>query len=221
MLLNGRFFYCALSLFFIFFNVTSYAQSNFIEGEDYEIITPKESGSTPPTKVDVLEFFSYTCPYCNQLAPLIKSWGEENLDKVNMMHSSVPGSSSNHPWTTFSRLYYTTEALNVEDQTHFAIFHAYHTKRNPMSNTNLMWQELAVYMESKGITKEEFESTFNSFSVNLKVEQARKEALGVNLQGTPTILLDNRILVKSSRKGIPAMVSTTEYLVDEILAGRK
>ncbi|MBC7780887.1 MAG: hypothetical protein H7125_12380, partial [Proteobacteria bacterium] len=45
-----------------------FAQSAPRVGSDYRIITAQ---STPPDRIEVLEFFYYGCPFCQQLEPLL------------------------------------------------------------------------------------------------------------------------------------------------------
>ena len=95
-----------------------------IEGRDYvrlQMPQPTEVAD----KVEVIEFFWYGCPACNQLEPLIKSWSKSLPADVNFR--KVPAIFRDS-WAPGARLFYTIEALNLP-QLHDAVFHAWHAER--------------------------------------------------------------------------------------------
>ena len=51
-------------------NLPAFAQT---AGKDYVPVQPAQPGDTPG-KIEVLEFFSYGCPHCNDFNPLIHAW---------------------------------------------------------------------------------------------------------------------------------------------------
>ena len=51
--------------------VSSVGAAELVEGRDYTRLN-----APPPTdrKIEVIEFFSYGCPHCNDLEPYLQAW---------------------------------------------------------------------------------------------------------------------------------------------------
>ncbi|MCK7497476.1 MAG: hypothetical protein MZW92_46825 [Comamonadaceae bacterium] len=47
--------------------------ADLARGRDYEPIDPPQPGDDP-AKIEVIEFFSYGCPHCKDLNPLVARW---------------------------------------------------------------------------------------------------------------------------------------------------
>lgn len=63
-------------------------------GRDYRVIEPAQS-TEDPGRIEVVEVFSYACPHCNDLNPLIHKWAAKLL-------RDVPTSSGYRPISTRS-----------------------------------------------------------------------------------------------------------------------
>src|SRR5207248_1368752 len=59
-----------------------------VEGTDYRKIGPPQPTDSPG-KIEVIEFFSYMCPHCNEFYPLVSIW-EAKLPR-NVVFRRVPG----------------------------------------------------------------------------------------------------------------------------------
>src|SRR5215831_3106660 len=93
--------------------------ANWVEGQHYFLIKPAQPTNVAPGKVEVIEVFSYGCPFCFQWLPTIDKL-KTALPKQAAM-SYLPASW--HPeegWLTFQRAYFAAEALGVAEKSHEA-----------------------------------------------------------------------------------------------------
>src|SRR5256885_2114922 len=58
-----------------------------VEGTDYRKVEPRQPTDSPG-KIEVIEFFSYACPHCNEFYPLVSIW-QAKLPK-NVVFRRVP-----------------------------------------------------------------------------------------------------------------------------------
>ena len=79
-----------------------------VQGTDYTLIQPSQTPTTTG-KVEVIEFFSYGCPHCFHMAPLLKQWQKTELP-ANAVLVRVPVSFGRREWGQLVRAYYTLEA---------------------------------------------------------------------------------------------------------------
>ncbi|HEY8384787.1 MAG TPA: thiol:disulfide interchange protein DsbA/DsbL, partial [Porticoccaceae bacterium] len=68
-----------------------------------------------------------------------------------------------------------------------------------------------------GVSREDFDKTFNSFGVTSAVKQAESRLRGYRTQGTPEIVVNGTYRVSSRMTGgHQGMLDVTTYLIDKI-----
>ena len=91
------------------FGLASPAQAQQLAtGRDYNVIEPAMV-TDEPAKIEVLEFFSYGCPHCNDLNPLLVKWAAKQ--PADVAFRRVPVGFGNPYYQLMARLYYSLEAL--------------------------------------------------------------------------------------------------------------
>ena len=115
----------------------------FTEGKDYVLLSNPSPPATPG-KVEVIEFFSYTCPHCYNLEPAAREWLKRKPDQVAFVRIAVSFSAN---WEPSARAYYAAEALGVLDKIHPRLFEAIH--QNPRMNLD----ELAAFFATQGVDR--------------------------------------------------------------------
>ena len=84
-------------------NLPAFAQT---AGKDYVPVQPAQPGDTPG-KIEVLEFFSYGCPHCNDFNPLIHAWAAKLPNDVLPAHDGlvieIPDCQSCHCFLQFPK----------------------------------------------------------------------------------------------------------------------
>ncbi|UOD50547.1 thiol:disulfide interchange protein DsbA/DsbL [Orrella daihaiensis] len=148
---------------------------------------------TEPGKIEVLEFFAYTCPHCAVLEPLVTKWKAGLPSKVAF--SSVPV-AFNQAMKPFQYFYYSLEAVGRLDL-HPKFFVALHQEKK-----RLFSQEAMIdWAVDQGVDRKQFTAAMNSFGVKSKATRADQLAKGYAIQGTPSIAVGGRYLTSPSEAG--------------------
>src|SRR5690554_538227 len=92
--------------------------------ERYVTVDPAQPSDTTG-KIEVLEFFAYTCPHCNAIEPMVEKWAKTLPDNVVLKPVPVAFNAS---MADLQKLYYSLEALDRLDL-HAEVFTAIHKER--------------------------------------------------------------------------------------------
>jgi len=159
----------------------------------YQDITPAVP-TTSGDKIEVVEMFWYGCPHCYAFEPYLNRW-KKSLPK-DVAFVRVPA-IFNPKWEFSARIYYTAEVMGVLGKMHEHIFDAIHKEHRPLGNLG----EVAALFAQYGVDKKEFESTFNSFAVNSKVNWARHLTKVYGIDGVPTMIVAGKYRTSASLAG--------------------
>lgn len=170
----------------VLFAPTTQAQAT--KGQ-YVTIEPAQPSDTTG-KIEVLEFFAYSCSHCNALEPLVEAWAPTLPDNVVLKPVPVAFNAS---MADLQKLYYTLESLNRLDL-HKEVFKAIHAESKRIYDA----KAITNWVVSKGIDRKAFEDVFNSFGVNSKVMRANELAKIYNVEGTPSIAVGGKYLTSPS-----------------------
>lgn len=160
-----------------------------VDGVDYQRLSqaqPTDTGS----KVEVLEFFWYNCPHCNVFEPYLAEWAKKQGDRIVLKRVPVGFRDSFVPQ---QKLYYTLEAMNRLDL-HKQVFDAIHQKRQKLDRE----EQIMAFIEQQDIDKKKFTDTFNSFSVQSKVNRVRQLQEAYRINGVPTVAVDGQYITSPS-----------------------
>lgn len=169
------------------FTLATPAQAQTV-GKDYTPITPAQPTENP-AKVEVLEFFSYGCPHCADLHPLLAPWVAKQA--ADVVVKKVPITFGRAAWGNIAKLYYTLEITGDLARLDGEVFRAIHSQR-----VNL-FEERGVmeWVAKNGVDQKKFADTFNSFGVNSKVRRGDQLAQAYKIQGVPALAVDGKYLV--------------------------
>ena len=173
-------------------------------GKDYTLITPAQP-TDDAAKIEVLEFFSYGCPHCSDLHPLISAWDAKKPGDV--VFKRVPVSFGRAAWANAAKLYYTLEATGDLAKLDGDVFKAIHNDR-----TNLFDEKAILeWVTKKGVDPKKFSETFNSFGVMSKVKRGDQLAQSYKISGVPAVAVDGKYLVGGQSFG--EVLATTDKLI--------
>lgn len=161
--------------------------------DQYELIIPPQ----PPTtegKVEVAEFFLYTCPHCYAFEDDLNLWVEGKPSYVDFV--KMPA-IFNENQIVMGKVYYTAEALGVLSKLNAAIYKAIHQDNRKLSNEAEMMQLFA----ENGISNDDFRKTFYSFSVDVKVRQAGVMTSKYGITGVPAMTVQGKYRLSSGKAG--------------------
>lgn len=178
----------------------------------YVTIEPAQPSDTTG-KVEVLEFFAYTCPHCFTMEPMVERWSQTLPDNVVLKRVPV---AFNAGMADLQKLYYSLEALDRLDL-HEKVFHAIHRERKRIYDFDAM----ADWIETQGVDAKQFQAAFQSFGINNKVARANELAKNYNVEGTPSIAVGGRYVTSPSMAGsYEGTIAEAQKRLDAVLAGK-
>ena len=183
-----------------------------VPGKKFVPINPPQPTQTAG-KVEVIEFFSYACPHCASLQPSLAAWLKRKPADVEFRR--VPA-VFNESWAPLAQLYYTLEAMGLVDKLHHDVFAAIHTQKVKLQDPKVLGEWIA----SKGVNRQKFNDTYNSFSVRSLAKRAVDAAGRYRVEFTPALVVDGRYLTGPS---MTSAGNTIDYdgffkVVDELIA---
>ena len=182
------------------------AQMAFIEGTDYQPISPAVKTSQPD-KVVVTEIFWYGCPHCFRFEPYVERWSA-NLPE-GVVFEQVP-SSLNPRWTEHARAYYAFKMMDALDKSHKALFDAIHVKRQRLTSLDM----LAEFAGEIGLDEKVFRETYFSFPVETLIRKNIQKEKRYGHRGVPAVIVNGKYLVSASVAGSnQRMIEIMSYLV--------
>ena len=177
-------------------------------GKDYKPVSPPLA--TPKGKIEVVEFFSYGCPHCNDFHPLISQWAAKLPKDVSFRR--VPVSFNRPEWARFSRIYFALDSIGELAKLDAAVFIAIHEQRVAFKNDDAV----LAWVTSKGVDGKKFAEAYNSFSMASRVQRADQEATAARIGGVPAVVVDGRYLVNNEAvSSFDQLLKLTDAIIEK------
>jgi protein dithiol oxidoreductase (disulfide-forming) len=190
------------------------AQRNFQEGQDYISLDKRVPGDTAAGKVEVIEFFWYSCPHCNSFEPRLEQWIAKLPKEVTLRRVPV---AFRDDFVPQQRLFYTLEALGKFEELHKKVFYAIHVEKRAL-NTQA---SIGEWLATQGVDKAKFEEIYNSFAVQTKATRAKKLQDDYKVGGVPALGIAGRFYTDGSlAQSMERALQITDWLVSEVKKGR-
>jgi thiol:disulfide interchange protein DsbA len=208
----GRFF--AVLILSLSYTVSSVASAELVEGEAYtRLLNPQPTLSND--KIEVLEFFWYGCPHCNDLHPHIKTWLEEMAEDVSFRY--VPTIFRTN-WVPGAKAFYVIDMIGEKENLHDKIYDAIHRDKIDLSEES----ELFDWVEKQGIERDIFVNAYNSFAVQNQVAKSTQMSRDYKLSGVPSIVVDGTYLTSGTMGGTPeGTIKILNKLIDKVREDRE
>jgi len=187
--------------------------ADLTEGKEYFRLKnpqPVETGK----KIEVIEFFSYGCPHCNDLEPFLDAWIAKLPPDVQFRRVPV---MFQQRWEALARIYYTLDAMGEEARLSPEVFRAIHVNNLPLYQERVFFDWAA----SKGLDRGKVADVYGSFAVTSKFNRAKSLAGAYNIQSVPTVVVDGKFVTASDRVGThSALPAALDALVAKARAER-
>ena len=195
--------------------LTSWAQGKKPEeGHEYLALDKRVPSEVADGKIEVIEFFWYSCPHCNAFEPRFAAWLKAIPKDVVVKRVPVRFRDDFEPQ---QRAFYVFEALNMVDTMHAKLFHAIHTERQQLSTA----AALASWADKNGLAAAKFTETFNSFGIVTKAKRATQLQEAFKVQGVPSLGVAGRFYTDGSLAGsMERALQTADYLIGEVRRGK-
>lgn len=180
----------------------------YVEGTHYDVISPPLRTQNAD-KIEVVEFFAYSCGHCYNFEPLLVQWKKQQPDDVALVPSPAVWSP---PMEPHARAFYAAQALGVLDTMHNALFAAMHVDRKRLTSED----EIRALFVANGVDGEAFNKAYNSFGVSSLVRQAVARAKGARISGTPEMMVAGKYRVTTRKAGSQAnMLKVADFLIEK------
>ena len=185
-----------------------------VEGKDYLSLDKRVPSDVGAGKIELIEFFWYSCPHCNAFEPQFAAWKKAAPKDVVVQRVPVRFRDDFEPQ---QRAYYVFESLNLVDVLHGKLFHAIHTERQSLNSA----QALAAWADKNGLPEKKFLETYNSFGVASKARRATQLQDAFKVQGVPALGVAGRFYTDGSlTQTMDRALQVADYLIGEVRRGR-
>lgn len=166
----------------------------FKEGKDFKRLDKPVAPDAPAGKVDVIEFFWYSCNHCNAFEPTLEAWVKAAPKDLVVRRVPVAFNASFVPQ---QKLYYTLEGMGKLDEIHAKVFRAIHVEKQRLAKDD----DILAWAVKQGLDAAKFKEIYGSFTVSNQVRRATQlqDAYGV--------------------EGVPSMGVAGKYYTDGTMAG--
>ncbi len=187
---------------------TALAQGGPVEGTHYvKLQTPAPVSLPAGKKIDVVEFFWYECPHCNQFEPLLEGWVKKLPADVAFRQVPV-GFTARHQ--IHQKLFYALEEMGQLATLHRRIFAAIHVQNRRMSTE----PEIMAFVKDQGVDMAKFGEAFKSFQVNTKATRAKALTEAYKIDGVPALGIHGRFFTSGALAGShDRALAVTDFLI--------
>ena len=184
------------------------ASGRFQLGTHYQRLPAAQGTSSSPDQIEVAEVFWYGCPHCYTFDPYIENWLEDLPEDVSFVR--IPA-VWNALLQVHARAFYAAQALNVDNDVHAAFFREIHISRNGLDNLGA----LAEFFSRHGIDADDFNSAYESFAVNTRMNRADELARRYRIGSVPTVVINGKYTTDA---GMAGSYEDLMELIDELVA---
>lgn len=158
-------------------------------------------------RIEVIEFFFYPCPYCNELAPEVERWQKTLPPDVVFRRSPVVRHDS---WVPLAKIYFALETLGEVARLHLAVYQSFHTDHLQINREPVV----ETWAAKNSLDGAKFMTSYRSAEVQLKVDLARKMTLDYEVQAMPSFVVDGRYITSTSMtSNVPQVLSVVDALI--------
>ena len=185
------------------------AQGGPRDGKDFRTLDKRVPVEAPAGKIEVVEFFWYSCPHCNAFEPALVNWIKKAPADVVVRRVPV---AFRDDFVPQQRLFYTLEAMGKLEDIHQKVFDAVHRERQPLNRED----GILKFAEANGLDRAKFQELYNSFSVSTKARRATQLQDAYAVAGVPAIGIAGRYYVDGDLAGSNARIlSVVDHLITE------
>ena len=164
------------------------------EGKDYRKLAKPAATEAPAGKVEVIEFFWYSCGHCNAFEPAFAAW-LKTAPKDLVVHR-VPV-AFNGSFVPQQKIYYALEGLGKTEEIHAKVFRAIHVDRLKLTKD----EEIFDWMGKQGVDVAKFKEMYNSFTVSNQVRKATQIQDAYGVEGVPSMGVAGRYYTDGTMAG--------------------
>ncbi len=185
-----------------------------VAGTDYLPLDPRAPVEAPAGKIEVVEFFWYSCPHCNAFEPLLAGWIKQLPKDIAFRRVPV---AFRDDFVPQQRLYYALEAMGLVEKLHAKVFAAIHVEKQDLSKA----AAITEWIGKQGVDVAKFNEQYNSFSVATKATKAAQLQNAYKVEGVPALGVAGRYYLDGTlAKGMDRALKVVEALAAGLRSGK-
>lgn len=199
------------------------ATTRWVEGTNYVVLNPAQRATVPAGKIEVMEVFSYACPFCDKFQPVMDAL-ERSLPPDARMVFLPASFIPTEDWPMFQQAYFAAQSLGIASRTHQAMYDAvWKTGQLAIVDpaTNRLKQPLPTiedaarcYARLTGISQRKFLAAARSFGVATRMREADAQIMAMQVPGTPCLIVDGKYrIVMDSLSSPRQVIGLVKFLV--------
>ena len=180
------------------------------EGTDYLLLEKPAATEAPAGKIEVVEFFWYSCPHCNRFEPQLEEWLKKLPKDVSFRRAPVAFKPDFEPQ---QRLYFVLESMGKLQELHKKVFYAIHVEKQTLNTA----EQVAEWAEKQGLNKAKFVEAYNSFPVVTRVRKATQLQEAYKVDGVPALGIAGRYYTSGAlAQTMERALVVTDYVLETI-----
>jgi thiol:disulfide interchange protein DsbA len=198
------------------------APARWVEGTNYVVLSQPQPTTVPAGKIEVMEVFSYACPFCNKYQPTMHQL-ERSLPANAQMVFLPAAFKPEEDWPMFQQAYFAAASLGIARRTQQAMFDAVWktgqlaivkpgTERLK-SRLPTLEDAARYYSKLTGVSTAKFIAAARSFGVMMQIREANAQIMSMQVPGTPCLIVDGRYRIRMSSMRAPEVIDLVRYLV--------
>ncbi len=192
------------------------AQDNWEAGKNYFLVEPAQA-TTTGDKIEVVEVFSYACPHCNEVAPMVADLKKRLPASAEFV--LLPAQFGFSAYETFAKGFYTAQALGLVEKSHEDLFRAIYVDKK-IDIRSPTFASVADFYSKYGVSAEDFIATSNSFAVKAKLKRNQELIKAYGVDGTPTFVVNGKYRISGqSAGGYEKVEQLVHYLIEKEAKG--
>jgi thiol:disulfide interchange protein DsbA len=181
----------------------------FKEGKDYKRLDKPVTPDAPAGKVDVIEFFWYSCPHCNVFEPTLDAWVKAAPKDLFIRRVPVAFNASFVPQ---QKLFYTLEGMGKLEALHAKVFRAIHVEKVKLAKDD----EIFAWVAQQGVDAAKFKEVYASFTVSNQVRRASQLQDAYGVEGVPSMGVAGKFYTDGTMAGnMQNVLQVVEALVKQ------
>ena len=189
--------------------LAAWAQKPPQDGTDYRTLERRVPVEAPEGKIEVIEFFWYSCPHCYRFEPKLVSWSKRQPPDVVLRR--VPAAFRDD-MVPQQRLFYTLEAMGVLDEMHPKVYESIHFSNEPTHSG----PGFLAFAQKNGLDIPKFTELYQSMGVSAKARRAVQLQQAYRVEGVPAMGVAGRWLTDGDMAGsVDRALLVTDFLVGE------
>ncbi|MBO9680643.1 MAG: thiol:disulfide interchange protein DsbA/DsbL [Acidovorax sp.] len=183
------------------------------EGKDYRKLGKPVASEAPAGKIEVVEFFWYSCPHCNAFEPTFAAWMKSVPKDLSVRRVPVAFNGSFVPQ---QKIYYALEGMGKLEDMHAKVFRAIHVDRLKLAKDD----EIFDWMGKQGVDVAKFKEMYSSFTVSNQVRKATQLQEAYGVEGVPSMGVAGRYYTDGTMAGsMQGVLQVVEQLVGTVRKG--